>query len=324
MPAPRRQALLAAAGMVAAPAAARGAWLPSRPVHWVVPAPPGAVIDVIARLLAQEMGRQLGQTVVVENRVGAAGVLAAEHVARAAPDGHTLFAGNLVTFAIAPLLFRGLRWDARRDFVALNGIGAAPAVLLVQARQPWRSAAEFVAAHRDPALPLTYAGMTASGQHLTGALFGKATGLPMTLVPFGNGPQALTEVATGRVDLVFEYLLAAKSLLDSGQLRALGVAGPERLAALPEVPTLAEQGIPGAELLAWTALHVPAATPPPVRATLARALRAALRGTEARALFDRTATMMWDGMDAGAMAAVLEADIPRMRDLVERAALEAG
>ncbi|MFZ4408625.1 MAG: Bug family tripartite tricarboxylate transporter substrate binding protein [Paracraurococcus sp.] len=276
------------------------------------------MLDIAARLVASKLAPRLGQGVVVDNRLGAGGTAAAELVARSAPDGHTLFFGNFATFAIAPLLIPNLRYDAQRDFAPVHGIGASANIAVTGMGRPWKSIPELIAHARAHPGQLTYAASIGSGQHAAAALFVETAGIQLTHIPYTNFGQVLNDLAGERVDLYFDYPLSSLPYVRDNRLRALAVNAGERLAIAPDIPTLAEAGLPGAELLGWSGVYVPARTPPAVVQRLAEAFRDALREPEVRALFDNTGTILWDHVDASRLAQALVEEIPRMRHLIGR------
>lgn len=276
------------------------------------------MLDIAARLLVTKLAPRLGQSVVVDNRLGAGGTAAAELVARAPPDGHTLFFGNFATFAIAPLLIPNLRYDAQRDFLPVHGIGASANIAVTGMGRPWRSIPELIAFARAHPGQVTFAASIGSGQQAAAALFIETAGIELTHIPYNNFGQVLNDLAAERVDLYFDYPLSSLPYVRDNRLRALAVNAAERLAIAPEVPTLAEAGLPGAELLGWSGVYVPARTPAAVVTRLAEAIRAALREPDVRALFDNTGTILWDHVDAAGLARALEEEIPRMRHLIGR------
>ncbi|MFC7473132.1 Bug family tripartite tricarboxylate transporter substrate binding protein [Dankookia sp. GCM10030260] len=323
----RRAALGAATALAAraawpAPAAAEG--FPTRTITWVVPGGPGSVLDIAARLIATKLAAPLGQSVVVDNRLGAGGTAAAEVAARAAPDGHTLFFGNFATFAIAPLLIPNLRYDAQRDFLPVQGIGASANVAVSGMGRPWRSIGELIGYARANPGKVTYAASIGSGQHAAAALFAETAKLDLTHIPYNQFGQVLNDLAAERVDLCFDYPLSSLPFVRDGRLRALAVNAGERLAIAPEIPTLAEAGLPGADLLGWSGVYVPARTPAAVVARLAGTFRDALREPDVVALFDNTGTIRWDRVDGAGLARALEEEIPRMRHLIGRTLPPAG
>lgn len=275
-------AMLLATGAAAAPpagssAASTAEAYPARPITIVVTFAPGGGTDLLARRLGQVLQRDLGQTVVVENRPGASGNIGASQVARAAPDGHTLLMVNS-SFAINPGVFGPLDFSPSRDFAAVFNVGFVPSVLLVPAASPWRNLADMLATARGASQPLLYAACGAgTPQHLAGEMLAQAARVPLAQVPYkGCGP-ALADVASGQVGLGIVTASSAVPLLAAGRVRALAVTSPQRTAQLPEVPTVAEQGLPGFELDQWHGLLAPAGTPPAVVARLNRTLLRALQ-----------------------------------------------
>jgi tripartite-type tricarboxylate transporter receptor subunit TctC len=261
--------------------------------------------------------------VLIENRTGAGGTIAAAQAARAAPDGHTVFYGNFAVFGIAPFLYRNLPWDARRDFAPVHGIGASANIVVGSPDRPWRTIQELIAWSRANPGKITFAGGVGSGQHMAAELFLSVTGLQWTFVPYANTIQALTDIAGGRVDLIFDYPLSSLPFVRDGRLRALGINAKERLNVAQEIPTLDEQGVKGAELLGWAGLYAPARTPPAAVAKLAEATRVALRDPEVIALFNSTGTILWPEVDAAGLARELEEEIPRMQALIARTGIQA-
>ena len=320
-----RRTLLAAAGTLAMPGIARAqqGWMPTKQVNWIVPGGPGSVLDVGARLIAQKMAPVLGQTVTIDNRVGAGGVVASELAARAAPDGHTVFYGNFATFAIVPFLFKNLRWDARRDFAPIHGIGASANIVVAAPDRPWKTIQELIAWSRANPGQISFAASIGSGQHMAAELFLSVTGLQWTHIPYNNTVQALTDISVGRVDVMFDYPLSSLPFVKDGRLRALGINAKERLKIAQDIPTLDEQGVKGAELLGWAGLYAPAKTPEAAIAKLAEATRIALRDPEVIALFDSTGTILWPDVDAAKLNQALEEEIPRIGTLVARTGIQA-
>jgi tripartite-type tricarboxylate transporter receptor subunit TctC len=298
-------------------------WAPSRPVTWIVPGGPASVLDVGARLIAQKMGPVLGQQVVVENRIGAGGTIAASLAARAAPDGHTVFYGNFAVFGIAPFLFKNLPWDARRDFAPIHGIGASANIIVASPDRPWKTTQELIAWSRANPGGISFAGGVGSGQHMAAELFMTVTGVQWTFIPYANTVQALTDIAAGRVDLIFDYPLSSLPFVRDGRLRALGINAKERLSIAQEIPTLDEQGVKGAELLGWAGLYTVARTPQPAIAKLAEATRVALRDQEVISMFNTTGTILWPDVDATMLARALDEEIPRMQALIARTGIQA-
>ena len=319
-----RRAVLGTAAALAGSAMARAEQFPNRTLTWVVPGGAGSVLDVAARLIASKLAPRLGQNVVIDNRLGAGGTVAAELVARSAPDGHMLFFGNFATFAIAPLLIPNIRYDAQRDFLPVQGIGASANIAVTGVDRPWQSIRDLMAYARANPGKMTYAASIGSGQHAAAALFCQVAELDLTLIPYNTFGQALNDLAAGRVDLYFDYPLSSLPYVRDGRLRALAVNASERLVIAPEIPTLAEAGLPGAELLGWSGIYVAARTPPAIIDRLGAAIRGAMGEPEVKALFDNTGTILWTQVDAPRLAQALEEEIPRMRRLIGQSLPKGG
>jgi len=260
---------------VAIPCAARAveSW-PARSVRLLVPFPPGGATDLLARVLAERLGARLGQAVVVENRGGAAGVIAAEAAARAEPDGYTLLFGSIGTAAINPNLHARLSYRPE-ELVPVVLFADLPNVIVVRGDSPWRTLADMLAAARARAGELTYASSgSGSSLHLTGEMLKADAGVDILHVPFRGGGDTVNQIMGGRIDIGVNNLPSAISLIRAGQLRALAVTGPKRSPALPEVPTVAESGLPGFAATAWFGVQVPRGTPEPVIARLNAATNA--------------------------------------------------
>lgn len=286
---PPRRAFCLAACLVAAnaagfarTAAAQPAW-PARPLRLLVPFPAGGTTDTLARILAERLGARLGQTVVVENRGGAAGVIAAEMASRAEPDGHTLFLATIGTAAINPHLHARLNYRPE-DLVPVGLFAELPNVLVVRADAPWRNLQAFLAEARARPGELSYASSgSGSSLHLSGEMLKADAGVDVLHVPFRGGADTVNQIMGGRVDVGMNNLPSAIALVRAGQLRALAVTGPVRAAALPDVPTVAESGLPGYAATAWFGVQAPARTPPEVIARVNAELNAIVADPATRA-----------------------------------------
>jgi tripartite-type tricarboxylate transporter receptor subunit TctC len=235
---------------------------PAKPLRMLVGFPPGGANDIVARIASQKLSETLGQAVVVENRPGNAGVIAAEALAKAAPDGYTLMLGSTGTNVIAPALTSRLPYDPVNAFVPVGLLGIAPSAMVVNAAVPAQSVREFIALAKARPGKLTYASSgNGTTLHLGGELFKLMAGVDMVHVPYKGNAQALTDVAGGQVDLIFSALPPALPLAKAGKVRLLGIAMPERLRSMPEMPTIAEQGLPGYEMSTWYGIFAPAGTP---------------------------------------------------------------
>ena len=257
------------------PAAAQD--YPTRPITLVVPYAAGGGNDAMARIVADKMSRTLGQQIVVENRAGAGGTIATRQVAKSAPDGYTLVIGGTGTLAVNPTLYANVGYDPRKDFAPVGLIGASALVVLVHPSVGAKSIPELIElARREPG-KLTYASAgVGSGIHLGTVLFEHMAGVKLTHVPYrGSGP-ALTDLIGGHVAIYFSSLPPAVQLIKDGKVRALAVTGSKRANALPDLPTVAEAGLPGYESVLHYGIVAPAGTPRPIIDKLNAALREAV------------------------------------------------
>jgi tripartite-type tricarboxylate transporter receptor subunit TctC len=280
-----RRAVIASAFVPFAAAAQAPEW-PSRPVRFIVPYPPGGPTDIMGRIVAQAVQGPLGQPFVVENRAGANGLIGSEQAARAAPDGST-FLVNASAHVIVPHLTPNMPIDVLADFVPVTNIAAVPLWLVVNPALPVRSVAEFIAYARANLGRIAYASSSQGGApHLAGELFKLMTGTDLVHVPYrGSGP-AGQDLIAGTVQAMFDSVPASAGAVRDGRLRALGVTTKNRIAPFPDLPTIAEAGVPGYEISTWYGIWAPVRTPPAIINRLQQAVAAAARNPETRARFD--------------------------------------
>lgn len=270
-----RRALLVAGATLAAPAA-RAQWVPPRQVRLVVPFTPGGGADTTARLFAPVFSTVLGQPVVVENRGGAGGTIGAQEAARSAPDGTTLLV-DAANQAVAPFLFRNLNFDYRSAFTPISRVTVYPLILVVRPEGPFRSLAALL--ERAKAAPgrLSYSSSgNAVSNHIAMAVLASRAGVELTHAPFRGGGPALQAILAGDVDCGFATVASAAALVQDGRLRALAASTGARVAALPEVPTVAEGGFPGYDQAEWNGVYGPAGLPQAAVTRIHAACRAAL------------------------------------------------
>jgi tripartite-type tricarboxylate transporter receptor subunit TctC len=287
------------------------------PLKMVVPFGPGTTTDTVARVVAEALGKNLKQTVIVDNRAGAGGSVGSDQVAKAPADGKTLVMGTVGTHAINAALFRKLPYDTLRDFAPVAFIGYTPTLLVVGANSPAKSLKDLAAlAARPEGVTFASAGNGTSG-HLAGELLAQRLGGRMIHVPYKEGAVAMTSVMAGQADFMFYHPAAVMPQIKAGKLRALGASGAVRSAAASDVPTLMEQGIKDFDLVAWFMLYAPAATPPAVLAQLRSASSAALAQPDVEARL-REQGIEQRPMRADEMAPFNKLELVKWAELVKR------
>ena len=263
---------------LAGPALAQGAW-PNRPVRMVIPYPPGGPTDILGRIVAQRLTVDLGQPFVAENRAGPGGSIGAEVVARAAPDSAT-FLVNASAHVILPHMVR-LPFDPVADFAPVTLIAAVPLILVVPVASPARDVAGLVAWLRDNPAARSYASSSNGGApHLAGEMFRLQSGLELQHIPYRGSGQALPDVVSGQVGLMFDSMASSADLVREGRLRALAVSTEARVPAFPDLPTMREAGFPDYEITTWYGIWAPARTAPAIVGAMHQGVAAALRHPE--------------------------------------------
>jgi tripartite-type tricarboxylate transporter receptor subunit TctC len=310
--------LLSILALLAATHAAAQSY-PGKPVRILCPFPPGGGVDITARAIAHELGPLLGQPVFVENRPGAGGNVAAAEVARAAPDGYTLFLTLNSLHAISPLLYSKLPYDPNKDFAYITPLVSFNNVLVLSPSAPAKSVQELVAAARQAPGKLTFASSgNGTNIHLVGELFKSMAGIDIVHVPYKGSAPALADLLGGSVTMMFDTIPSAVGHVKGGKLRALGVTGARRSPLFPDVPTIAESGLPGFEASAWYGLVAPAATPPEV---IGRLNAAAIQGANSAEFRRRMEPLGFEIITAAPdkMAEMLKADTARWAPVIKRA-----
>ena len=288
----RRAALGLATAGLAAPALAQAPWPQAQPIRLVVPFGPGGTTDIIARILAGEMSRRLGQSVVVENRPGAGATLGTGQVARAAPDGYTLVLSVISAMVVGKILGGDrIPWDPDRDFAHVAMVMSTPYLILVRPDLPIRTPADLVAEARRRPEPFSY-GTSGIGSmpHLVMVRFLRAAGVSMTHVPYRGAAQIVTDIAGGVLPMMVDSLTAASANIRSGALRPLAHTWPERVPAFPDIPTFRELGFRDLVVDGWSGIAAPARTPPPILERLAAVVREALQAPDVVRRYAETAT----------------------------------
>jgi tripartite-type tricarboxylate transporter receptor subunit TctC len=265
----------------AASAAAAQAW-PAKPIHLIVPFPPGGVTDLVGRVIAQRLSEGLGQQVIVDNRGGGAGTIGAQLAARSPADGYTLFMGT-ATHAINATLMPNAGYDLTKDFEPVSLVASVPLLLAVHPSVPAKDVQSLVALAKSQPGKLNFAsGSSGSASHLAGEMLKSAAAVDMTHVPYKGGGPALQDLLAGHVTVMFENMPSILPQVQSGKLRALAVTGPKRSPAAPELPTMIESGFPNFEAGSWYGLYAPAGTPKEIVARLHAEMVKALQRPEMR------------------------------------------
>jgi len=242
---------------------------PSKPIRYIVPFPAGGGQDLVVRALAPRMGEALGQTVIVDNRPGAATMVGAELAAKSPPDGYTVFNGSNTTLAINPNLYSKVPYDPLKDFVAVTQIASLPNLLVVHPSLPVRTVKDLATLARNRPGQLNYGSSgTGTPAQLAGVMFGDEAHAKLVHVPYRGSSQALTALISGETQMMFGSMTSTLPFVKSGRLRAIAVTGAKRSLAAPDVPTVAEAAFPGFEAITWYGLFVPAGTPPAIIARL--------------------------------------------------------
>jgi tripartite-type tricarboxylate transporter receptor subunit TctC len=307
--------LLAATGMARAQDA-----FPSRPVHVLVPFPPGGAVDIVARTLGDELSSHWGRAVVVENRPGAGGVVASEAAAKAAPDGYTLII-VATGHALNPHLYAKLPYDSFNDFTPLSLIGTSPNMLLVRADSPFKRLTDLIAAARERPGQLTY-GHAGNGTspHLAGELLKYMANIDITPIPYKGGAPALTDLIGGHIPMTFNNIPESIAQIMAGTVRPLGVTTAMRSPVLPDVPTIAEAGLPGFDTGVWWGLLGPAGLPRDIAAKLAKDCADAVNAPAVKArLIALGATPV--GSSPADFAALIRADYEKWGPVIKAAGI---
>ena len=256
---------------------------PNKPIRMIVPLAAGSAVDAAARIVAQKMGQNMGQAIVIENQAGAAGLIGAGSVAKAAADGYTLGGFNDSIMTMLPNLQAKMPWDILKDFDPVSLVATVEWGLVVNAEGPLRSAADLIGAARQAPGKINYGtGGNGSPQHIAMALFASQAKLQMTHVPYKGATQAAMGVAGKEVDAAFQGIATVNALVKAGKLRLVGVTTPRRMPQFPDVPTVSESGLPGFEFNSWFAMMAPAGTPKPILQYLSAEVSKALADPEVR------------------------------------------
>ncbi|MDL1861095.1 tripartite tricarboxylate transporter substrate binding protein [Betaproteobacteria bacterium PRO7] len=270
---------------LAAPASAQT--YPAKSITFVVPFAAGSATDQLARALGQSVNAETGQPVVVDNKPGANGFIGAQAVAKAAPDGYTVFITTNTTHAANEHLFKKLPYDPVKDFAPVTGLAKGAQIMVVNPNSPYKTVAEFIAAAKKEPGKLTF-GSGSSSSRIAGELLQQMAGIQLLHVPYKSNPLAITDLLGGQIHMMITDMATGMPQVKAGKLRALGVSSLKRSSLAPDVPTIAEAGVPGYEMGFWFAAYVPAGTPPAVVKRLNELLVKAAGSASAKSLFEST------------------------------------
>jgi tripartite-type tricarboxylate transporter receptor subunit TctC len=314
---------MAAIAMAFPPVCRAQSGYPNKPVHVIVPQPPGGGFDFVGRLLADRMGKAMGQNFVVENRPGSGTFIGTDAAAKSAPDGYTLLVGSVSNLALNPGLYRNLPYDSLKDFEPL-GLAAAYSYTLIGRKDlPMSTLADVVAYARANPGKLTYASAgNGSGQHVLAAVLWNLAGVNVTHVPYRGAQAAYQDLIGGRVDLFFDLAPTARGQVDAGTVKALAVSGAARNPMHPSVPTIKESGVANLDLESWFGLFAPAKTPPDVTERLRAELARVIADPEVMEAF-RKAGGRPLGLTAGEARSLVQRDVQRWTALIQEAGIKA-
>ena len=320
MPLTRRQAMVLGLGgglaMPSARQASAAEAYPSRPIKFIVPYPAGGTTDLLGRLIADQIKNGLGATVIVENKPGAATSLGAEQVARSEPDGYTLLMATSTTLAINKSIYRALAYDPVKDFAPIALVAAVPFVLIVNPQLPVNTLSEFIRyAKSNPGLAYGSAG-NGSPHHLGAEMLKSAAGIDIRHVPYRGSVPALLDVIAGHISLMVVDVLPALPQIREGKVRALGVTTRTRVAAAPDIPTIAESGLPGFELVSWQGVVAPAGTSRPIVDRLAGEIGKLLADPASHERFAAMALEPLPGSTPDSFAEYIKNEVDRWAEIV--------
>jgi tripartite-type tricarboxylate transporter receptor subunit TctC len=297
---------------------------PTRPIRMIVPFPPGGGNDLLARSISQPFSQAIGQQVIIDNRGGAGGQIGATLAAAAAPDGYTTFLGSIGNLTFHPVLQAKLPYDPVRDFAPVTLLATSAFILVVNPAVPAKSVKELIALAKAKPGQLNFcSGGPGSSLHMTGELFKFATGIDITHVPYKGNAPAIIELLAGQVQMLFSTMPSVVQHIKSGRLRALGVSSTKRQEVVPDVPTIAEAGVPGFEVLNWQGIVVPKKTPDAIVQKLNRALLEALKSP------DTIRALAKQGLDAASstpeqFGALIKSEIEKYGKVAKAANLRLG
>lgn len=293
---------------------------PSRPIRIVSPSPAGGAGDLALRQIAEHLSKDLNQSVIIENKLGANGMVAAEEALRGAADGYTLYAGSNTTLVANPFLFKTVRYDAAKDFTPITLTGLLPFLLVVNPELPVNSVSELIEYIKERPGKVSFASANATSL-VAGSMFARMAELDVVNVPYQSAPASLIDIVGGRVEMTFVDIASSKALIESGKLKLLAVTSPKRLELMPEVPTVDEAGLPDYQLVGWTAIVAPTGTDPAIIKRLNATLTNILGREDVKTTFG-TAGIEATGSTPEELGTFMQAERPRWGRLIKEAGIE--
>lgn len=294
---------------------------PTRPIVMVVPVPAGGVMDASARQIAKRLGENLGQPIVIENKPGAGGIIGTEYVVRAKPDGYTILYNSHAVLVTYPILYKDLSFDPQTALAPIRLLTETPTILMVNANSPYKTLADFIEHAKKNPGKINYAHVGAGSMHqLVGELLQTEANIKMTAIPYKGAAPTITDLLAGTIDMIFDFPLTMKPLIEAGKLRPLAMTGSQRLSLLPNIPTFAELGYPSMDLTVNSVIVAPSDVPAPIIKTLSDALGKVLTDP-AQAAFVAEAGAKIVNLDKDNMASWLEAKKNKEKGIMERAGI---
>ncbi len=295
---------------------------PDRPITWVLGFPPGGVSDSGTRMLARALGERLGQPVIVENKPGAGGIVAAESVAAAKPDGYTIMTGSNGAMAANKFLQKKQSYDPLGSFTLISGVATSPLLLILPATSPHKSVKDLVDYAKKNPGKLNYGTVgTGSASHIVTEMLATSAGIHVTHIPYKGSTAAIADLLGGRIDFMFDYSIVVKSQLDAGKLRAIGQTGATRMVEHPDVPVFADLGYPDVQFFAWSVYVGPAGMPQPVVDTLSRALNDVLKDPAIVKYYSDQGAIILPDMSPERLRGFVLDEQRKFKEIIERAGI---